>query len=275
MRIPISANNAPMILALKVRTNSNVPMRIIVSGAFKNDQGQLAPIPNTNYTDRTGTVKGERTFYVRMPKTPELLVAQVFNAQVGDRAEGVDKTFQIVSKDILPIDTYPETYKSGSDLVKCAIEFIQDFSERAGWQSAGPGAGSTYKSNCGRFRIDYLDVIRDRKTGKELATPARISQDRGIIEVSKKHFLKYAVPYRVAILLHEISHFYLNDNPQNEVEADLNALKMFLGLGYGYIDAENAFLNVFKGSPSDQNKERHQILHNFIVDFEERYNKYR
>jgi hypothetical protein len=265
MRIPVVTNHEPIILAIKIRTKSSVPMRIRVCDAYK---------PDTNFTDRTGLVDGERMFYIRMPKTPETVVAQVYNANIGDKQEGIDPSFEIVSKEILTLDTFPETYKSNSELVKCAVKFIQDFSERAGILSAGP-SGSEYVSDCGRFRIDYLDVIRDRKTGKELATPARISQDRGIIEVSKKHFLKYAVPYRVAILLHEISHFYLNDDPHNEIEADLNALKIFLGLGYGYIDAENAFLNVFKGSPSDQNKERHQILHNFIVDFEERYNKHR
>jgi len=265
MRIPIETNNQPVIVGFKIKTNSNVPMRVRVCDAYK---------PNTNYTDRTGFVDGERMFYVRMPKTPKTVIAQIYNAKTGDVAEGKDATFQLLEKKIHPLDSYPETYDSQNDLIKCAIKFIQDFSERAGILSAGP-EGSVYKSDCGRFRIDYLDTINDRKSGVELATPARISQDRGIIEVAKKHFIKYAVPYRVAILLHEISHFYVNENPHNEIEADLNALKMFLGLGYGYIDAENAFLNVFIGSPSNQNKERHQILHNFIVNFEERYNKYR
>lgn len=265
MRIPIVTNNEPVIVMFKIKTNSKVPMRIRVCDAFK---------PNTNFTDRTGLVQGERKFYVRMPKTPETVVAQIYNATNGDLGEGMDPTFQIIEKQIYPLDTYPSEFDSKSELVQCAIKFIQDFSERAGILSAGP-TGSTYRSDCGRFRIDYLDVIHDRKSGKELATPARISQDRGIIEVSKKHFLKYAVPYRVAILLHEISHFYINNDSHNEIEADLNALKIFLGLGYGYIDGENAFLNVFIGSPSDQNKERHQILHNFIVDFEERNNKYK
>lgn len=265
MKIPIETNNDAIIVGFKVRTTSNVPLRIRVCDAYK---------PNTNYTDRTGFVHGDRTFYVRMPKTPQTVIAQIYNANVGDKQKGEDNSFEIVEKNIYPLDTFPQIYKSDDNLVKDAIKFVQQFSENAGILSAG-ATGSVYKSDCGRFRIDYLDTINDRKTGKELATPARISQDRGIIEVAKKHFVKYAVPYRIAILLHEISHFYINDDPHNEIEADLNALKMFLGLGYSNIDAENAFLNVFTGSPSDQNKERHQILHNFIIDFDETYNKYR
>jgi hypothetical protein len=274
MRIPIATNNEPVVLAFKVRANGTIPLRIRIRSAYHNKQGKIAFKPDTNYTDRAGKVSGERTFYVRMPKTPEVVVAEIYNPTKTKDPGAPDNSFQLVSKDILPLDTFPREYDSNSELLQCAIDFVQYFSENAGIFSAGDG-GSVYKSLCGRFRIDYLDVIRDRKTGEELATPARISQDRGIIEVSKKHFLKYAVPYRVAILLHEVSHFYVNDNPRNEVEADLNALKMFLGLGYGYIDAENAFLNVFKGTPSDQNKQRHQILHNFIMDFEKRNNKYR
>lgn len=265
MRIPIEANNQPIIVGFKIKTNDNVPLRIRVADAYK---------PNTNYTDRTGYVNGERTFYVRMPKTPQKVIAQIYNPRYKEKDPRADTGFTLIDKQIYPLDSYPETYNSQEDLIKCAIKFVQEFSERAGILSAGP-TGSVYKSDCGRFRIDYLDVIHDRKTGEELKTPARISQDRGVIEVSKKHFLKYAVPYRVAILLHEVSHFYVNIRPRDESEADLNALKMFLGLGYGYIDAENAFLNVFEGTPSDQNKERHAILHNFIMDFEERYNKYK
>lgn len=265
MRIPIVTNHQPVILSFKIKTNGKLPLRVRVADAFK---------PNTNYTDRTGNVIGERTFYVRMPRTPETVLAQIYNPLFPETDPRADQGFEIVDKQILPLDTYPDTYNSQNDLIKCAIKFVQDFSERAGIYSAGE-IGSVYKSDCGRFRIDYLNEIHDRKTGAPLATPARISQDRGIIEVSKKHFLQYAVPYRVAILLHEVSHFYLNDNAHSEIEADLNALKIFLGLGYGYIDGENAFIQVFQGTPSDQNKERHQILHNFIMDFEQRHNNYK
>jgi hypothetical protein len=72
----------------------------------------------------------------------------------------------------------------------------------------------------------------------------------------------------MAILLHEFSHFYLNENINDEVEADLNGLLIYLGLGYPRIEGYQAFLEVFKDSPSMQNKNRYDIINNFIRDFE-------
>ena len=69
---------------------------------------------------------------------------------------------------------------------------------------------------------------------------------------------------RMAILLHEYSHFNLNKEPSNEEEADKNGLKLYLALGYPTIDAYNVFLNVFRRSPSLQNKDRYDRLDNFI-----------
>jgi hypothetical protein len=79
---------------------------------------------------------------------------------------------------------------------------------------------------------------------------------------------------RVAILLHEYSHFNLNSNINDEIEADLNGLTIYLSLGYPRIEGYQAFLEVFKDSPSKQNKNRYDVINNFIKDFEtKRINK--
>lgn len=279
MRIPIASNQEPMVLALTLRSNGKQDVRIRVADAKK---------PGTSYTDRVGSLNGTKTFFVRMPRTGKLTVADIFTP--GQKPTDANGNIQLVSKEILDLPTFPNSYNSASDVIKCAVNFIQDFAERAGITYAGD-PGTVIGSNCNRFRIDYMDVIRDRREkiplspqqpnvmvpnpnyGAELTTPARISQDRGIIEVSKKYFLPYAVPYRVAILLHEISHFYLNADQHSEEEADLNALKIFLGLGYGYIDAENAFLEVFKNADTPQNRARYEKLNNYIIQFEKENNK--
>jgi hypothetical protein len=54
----------------------------------------------------------------------------------------------------------------------------------------------------------------------------------------------------------------------DEVEADLNGLLLYLGLGYPRIEAYQAFLETFKGVPSQQNKDRYDVINNFIKDFE-------
>ena len=104
--------------------------------------------------------------------------------------------------------------------------------------------------------------------GVEQTTPARIDIDTGIIEISKKQYLDFTVPNRLAILLHEFSHVYLNDNVDDEVEADLNGLLIYLGLGYPRIEAFEVFAKTFLNAPSDLNKMRYDKIKNFIDNFE-------
>jgi hypothetical protein len=106
-----------------------------------------------------------------------------------------------------------------------------------------------------------------------MSTPARISQINGRIEVGKAMFKKYSIPMRMAILMHEYSHFYLNRNPSDESEADLNGLRIYLSLGYPRIDAYNVFLKVFKKAPTSQNKDRYDKLDNFIKEFRKKNEK--
>jgi hypothetical protein len=61
-------------------------------------------------------------------------------------------------------------------------------------------------------------------------------------------------------LLHEFSHFYVNKNMEDEVEADRNSLILYMGLGYPRIDAYNVYLDVFENTPSELNKERYEEL---------------
>ena len=124
--------------------------------------------------------------------------------------------------------------------------------------------GDIYKSNNGKFRIDYFDVIRSVANQRPLETPARISQLTGRIECSAQSFKKYSVPMRMAILLHEYAHYYINRNPRSEVQADLNGLFIYLKLGYPKIDIYNVFISVFLKSPTQQNKQRFDILNDFV-----------
>ena len=48
----------------------------------------------------------------------------------------------------------------------------------------------------------------------------------------------------------------------------------YLSLGYPRIEGYQAFLEVFKDSPRKQNKNRYDVINNFIKDFEtKRINK--
>ena len=55
----------------------------------------------------------------------------------------------------------------------------------------------------------------------------------------------------------------------NEIEADLNALTLYMGMGYPIIEAHKAFWETFHKTPSDTNKERYIYLKTFIDNFEQ------
>lgn len=284
MRIPIASDNDPMILALKLKaTQPKTPIRIRVADAQK---------PNTNYTDREAVLIGTKTFYIHMPRTGKLILADVF--RTGTNPRDSDSSLILVDKDVQPIRLIPQIITNNSELIQCGMDFMQDFCQNAGWLSAGEG-GSVYRSDCGRFRIDYLDTIRDRRKdvalsqirpllsgekdkmvpnpnyNKELTTPMRISQDRGLIEASAKFLKPKPVGERVAIGAHEISHFYINWDQHDEEEADYNGINQTLGRGYGFIDTRNGFLHVFENAPSDQNAIRDKKIYDYIDKIEKLY----
>ena len=249
----IRLNQQPTTLKIVVESRQPIKIWLKVSDIDRK---------NTYYTKRYGVVDGKQEFFVRMPQTPPVAKVVVFNEEYG-LVRG-DRTFRVVSIKKVPLKTIPLKM---SKQTRAFVKFAQEFSSEAGTLSASD-AGDIYRSNNGKFRIDYFPYIESRNTGKKIKTPARISQLNGRIEVSKYKFKSYTIPMRMAILLHEYSHFYLYRVPSDESEADLNGLKIFLSLGYPRIDAYNVFLNVFKKSPSKQNVGRYEALDNFIKEFE-------
>lgn len=257
MKVSGKLNKQPLTLAVSILTTE--PKKIFLKVYDEK-------YPLTYFTDRFATVDGEQTFYIRMPLSPEIASVEVstdpeFRPSLGD------KGFKIVGIEKLPLKRKLGAFNYASDVVKRYIRFCEKFCLYASYVSA---RGSIYTSNDGQFQIDYLDdIIGDN--GQPLNTPARINRHTGIIQVSKKKFLEYSVPMRMAILLHEFSHYYLNENISNETEADLNALLIYLGLGYPRIDAYNVFTYVFAQSNSDANKERMKMIDQFIRNFEKTY----
>lgn len=255
MRISVDTNREPITLEIKVQTM--IPTKLTLRVKDANQK-------NTYYTNRYMTIEGLESFYVRMPQSPRQAEIIIFNNEVGDLPRKQDDSFDVVGLRKLPLKT-KKTYESSNPVIKNFVRFAQEFSEKAGVLSAN---GSIYTSDDGMFRIDYLDFIATQ--GKKLNTPARISRQRGLIQVSKEQFKAFTIPMRMAILLHEFSHYYLNNDMSNEVEADLNALLIYLGLGYPRIDAFNVFIGVFKGTPSEQNADRISILKKFIEDYDKK-----
>lgn len=256
MRIRAKTNKRPCTLQITIECSEPRKMYLKVKDSER---------PNTVFTNRYCTIENAQTFWVRMPVAPESADILIKSEYQMDGRK--DDAYQISDIKLVPLKTKPSAFANKNETIKNYIKFCQEFCAKAGYLSAG---GSIYLSDDGKFRIDYLNDITDIN-GKSLSTPARISRSQGVIEVSKDKFKTYTVPMRMAILLHEFSHFYLNTDMANETEADLNGLVIYLGLGYPRIDAYNVFSQVFMTSPNATNTNRMKIIDEFIRKFEDKH----
>lgn len=241
-----------MTLLLKVVTNSPETIRIKVSDAN---------LPNTVFTDRYKTVDGETIFFVRMPVTGNDVLVDIYNEKYGNLPTGQDNTFEVVSITKEQLDKKLDVIDFANPKVRSFVNFATRFCYNAGSLPTG-----TYVSDDKQFVIKYLAIIEDN--GQEQTTPARIDIDNGVIEVSKRQFIEFTIPNRMAILLHEFSHVFLNSNVDDESEADLNGLLIYLGLGYPRIEAFEVFAKTFMNAPTEANKQRFDLIKNFIDNFE-------
>ena len=243
LRYEIKCDNKPTRVDLKVAVLRPTKVIIKVVNPSK---------PNTVYLDRYQTVQKEGEFEIRLPQNCEkaiLMIGTEDGNDQGIRIRRLRKTRLSQHKPCLS-----SGYRASS-----FMKFAQDFSENAGVLSTG-----TYKSDDGKFTIQLIPQGQITENGKAVPTPARIHNETGVIQVSKEAFTGMTVPMRVGILCHEYSHFYKNQKQTDEIEADLNGLAMYLGMGYPVIEAHKSFLGVFKESPSDENKERYEYIKTLI-----------
>lgn len=245
-----TAFHLPIEYKLVIKTNRPIKVGIIAKDASKE---------NTVYTKRWNTINGIDEFFIKMPQSPKMTTFEIYDINSKSKShEGI----RVVSKKTLPLKTNLNVVGLNNPEVVSFIKLAQELSEKAGFLSAG-----VYISDNGKFVIKYLEDIVDNN-GKHLSTPARINVINGIIEVSKNTFKKYTVAGRMGILLHEFSHVYQNRNAADEVEADLNAARMYLGLGYPRIELINVFANVFHNSDTKGNRNRLKEMTDYIVKFD-------
>jgi len=239
-----NTNHEPTNIKLSLKTAR--PMKVKIRAIDPYKRGAV-------YLDRWSTVNGEEDFEIRLPQSPEKLLIKVIVPKVKTK-EQAQKLIQVdLEKIELPQHIACLSGKKVSEFLK----FAKEFCENAGILSAG-----RYQSDRRNYTIDYLPQIVHE--GRVLSTPARISNSTGRMEISKKAFERMSIPMRMAILCHEFSHFYLNEVRKDEIEADLNALTLYLGMGYPVIEAHKAFLETFHKAPNEMNKERYVYLKTFI-----------
>ena len=243
-------------LKITVNTSSDMVLRLIVKDSDKE---------NTVYTDRQREIIGNFIFYVRMPICLNKTDILLFN--VND--ENNDNGFQMLSVERMPLQKRLDLIDLRNPQLRSFIKFAQRFCLNAGWMRVNDPNNQEdfYYSDDAQFFIKYLPNITDANGGI-VPTPARIDAGSGIIEVSQDYFIGWTVPMRLAILIHEFSHVFLNLNPSDETESDLNSLLIYLALGYPRIEAHEAWIETFEGAPTDGNLDRYKIMEQFIMDFE-------
>jgi hypothetical protein len=259
MEFLVPLNKVPCTLVLGIKTNKPEKIKIRLSDNKK---------PNTYYISREVKVNGYRELRLNLPQSPPAALLTIFNASVGNVPINADKSFTIEKFESANLEQCPIWLKKGT---ASFVKFAQKFSENAAILSAGKYEPSIYRSDDAKFHIDYYNKIYDKRAKKFLSTPARVGHTTGIIEVSKQDFLRYTVPMRMIILLHEYAHKYLNPTINKpiayETGADINGLHIYLALGYPPSEAHYAFLHVFKDANNEENTKRYNIINDFIDRF--------
>lgn len=255
MNYIIFTGYVPCTLKVSVSSLNPVTLKLV---CFDRDQ------VNTLFTNRQNTFKGKQVFYIRMPLSPKNAIVQIYDMTVGNMPEGGTTTFKVDNIEKLGLERRTDIAGITNPQVASFAAFNQRFSYNAGVLAAP----MMYLSDDKQFKINYQAAIIG-KNGNELATPARISKKTGIIDVSQHLMVRMTVPGRVAVLFHEFAHLYLNKNMYSEKEADMNALMIYLGLGYPRIEAYEVFLDTFYNAATGANWNRYEAIEKFINEYED------
>lgn len=217
---------------------------------------------NSKYADREIRVTKTRTIFFSLPVTPKELTICCHDK----RNQGA-RDFEVLIEEA-PLVTYDIWYGQGTqDFLDLAVYF----SQVCGFMKANKD-GRVFATNDDAYKIKYYPVIIDMKSQRAMNTPARVGHTTGNIDVSKIKFDRYTFAMRMIILLHEYCHVHKNPRIgleiSNEIGADLNALYIYLGLGFSKVDALYVYANIFLKAQTKGNIERMRRIKDYIKRFE-------
>ena len=234
----VKTNSIPSCLKLRIKLKEPCKLRVVAINPV---------ISSAIYYDREFTAELDNKLEIRLPQSSKSLDVIVL-CQKGD------SNIKSVSIKKVGLRQFPVCYKTKT--VREFIPFAQSIADKLSTLSVGD-----YKSKDGTFHIQVMDNISG--TG----TPARIHNDLGFIQISKDKMGKNTVPMNMAILLHEYSHFYENVIQKDEIEADLNGLRIYLGLGYPILELHKSFTEVFGYADNEMNRERYDYIFAYVSKF--------
>jgi hypothetical protein len=224
--------------------------------------------PNTVFTNRFEHVMQdeEHVTWILMPLTPKNVIVSIYT-DAGNKSVAEEVNFKVI--DIYKYPSVP-THYTAAGLYEPGLASFVDLAQRfcfnAGTLPINKD-GECYCSLDKRFKINYLPTLRNPKTGQEVSTPMRISSSTRVIEASQAKLVSMSVPGRFCIATHEYSHEYENKNPDDELEADINGLTIYLGMGYPKYEAIDTYASTFYNSPTDENLSRFKHIEDFVKNF--------
>jgi hypothetical protein len=251
----VNINNDKCSIYITIKTNRPCQFRVIAEDLK----------PNSKYADRTVNVDTERTIFLSFPVSPKKISLSVLCM---DNLAQSDYT---ITAEVKPLKHY-EIWQDRD--TKSFLELAVPFSQICGFQLPAKN-GTYYQSEDKIFVIKYVPNIIDFKTSKVLNTPARVGHTTGKIEISASSYMNYTIPMRMMILLHEFSHKWKNPKMNlpisDEIGADINALYIYLGLGFSKVDAIYVYANVFLNAQTEPNRKRMRKIMDYIAKFESQH----
>lgn len=249
MRFDLLPYGKPFHLILDVQVLRPVNLRLSI---FDSETKRI-------YTDRNLRLKNDKKMSFKLPICPDRLTVELIDKNL-PRINSVFRIAEIIVK--------PDT-KCPINLTKEDQQFIK-FAKWFACESSRLEAGekgTIYQAD--DFTILFVDrIIED---GIELTTPARISKDAGIIQVSKIRTMDYTVPMLIVMLLHEYAHKFKNEKfgkkESNELTADIIACHIALNLGFDSQEVKHCFQEVFERKNNKLNKNRMSAINEFITIF--------
>jgi len=241
-KLKLKTNSKPICLKLGLEVKSKCQIRVVA----RSSKSSLVV-----YYDRVFDVSDKENMEIRLPQSTPM-VDVVITCSKDNSGEA---NFRVTRFKKAKLRQYINCYK-GKEVVRF-IKFAQAISSQLPHLNVGD-----YYSDCGKYHFQILNDIEGE------TTPARIHNDIGFIQVNKTRMQGNTVPMNMAIFLHEFSHFFVNKIYSDETEADLNGLRMYLGLGYPIYESHKSFIEVFDHSDNSGNRERYDYIFEFVKNFD-------
>ena len=87
--------------------------------------------PNIIFTDRWATVRGQQTFYIRLPMTSENVIISVYDKIVGNLPKAQEKNISILEVNKTPLEKRLDVVDIKNVVVANFVDFAQRFAYNA------------------------------------------------------------------------------------------------------------------------------------------------